>query len=60
MNLPRSVGAVKPTENPAQDDLSVDEERMPKASNDVWEDCLVSAPSTKSSSEKDKNPHPLE
>ncbi|MBU3567389.1 cobalamin B12-binding domain-containing protein [Polynucleobacter sp. UK-Pondora-W15] len=43
-----------------RDDFNLDQQQTTKASNDMWEDCLVSNAPTKSTFEQDKKTHPIE
>ena len=60
MNLSRLVSIAGFKKKSTREDFNLDQQQSTKASNDMWEDCLVSNAPTKSKFEQDKTPHPLE
>ena len=60
MNLSRLVSIAGFKKKSTRDDFNLDQQQTTKASNDMWEDCLVSNAPTKSTFEQDKKTHPIE
>lgn len=60
MNLSRLVSIAGFKKRSARDDFKLDQQQAIKASNDVWEDCLVSNAPTNATFEQDKKTHPIE
>jgi methanogenic corrinoid protein MtbC1 len=60
MNLSRLVSITGLKKKSNRDDFNLDQQQTTKASNDMWEDCLVSNAPTKSTFEQDKKTHPIE
>ena len=60
MNLSRLVSIAGFKKKSARDEFAEDQHKTTKASNDMWKDCLVSNPSTKSPPNQGKSNHPLE
>ena len=60
MNLSRLVSITGLKKKSTRDDFNLDQQQTTKASNDMWEDCLVSNAPTKSTFEQDKKTHPIE
>jgi len=60
MNLSRLVSIAGFKKKSTREDFNLDQQQTTKASNDMWEDCLVSNAPTKSTFEQDNKPHPLE
>ncbi|ANJ00110.1 hypothetical protein A8O14_08500 [Polynucleobacter wuianus] len=60
MNLSKLVSIAGFKKKSTHDDFKLDKQQTIKASNDMWEDCLVSNAPTKSTFKQDKNTHPIE
>ena len=60
MNLSKLVSIAGFKKKSTRDDFKLDQQQATKASNDMWEDCLVSNAPTKSSLQQNKNTHPIE
>ena len=60
MNLSKLVSIAGLKKKSTRDDFKLDQQQATKASNEVWEDCLVSNAPTKSTFKQDKNTHPIE
>ncbi len=60
MNLSKLVSIAGFKKKSTHDDFELDKQQTTKASNDMWEDCLVSNAPTKSTFQQDKNAHPIE
>lgn len=60
MNLSRLVSIAGFKKKSTRDDFKLDQTQESKASNGMWEDCLVSSAPTKSSFQQEKNTHPIE
>jgi len=60
MNLSKLVSIAGFIKKSTRDEFKLDHEQANKASNDMWEDCLVSNAPTKSTFAQDKKAHPIE
>ena len=60
MNLSRLVSIAGLIKKSAREEFKLDQKQASKASNDMWQDCLVSNAPTKSVFQKDQNTHPIE
>ena len=60
MNLSKLVSIAGFRKKSNRDDFELDQQQKTKASNDMWDDCLVSNAPTKSTFEQDKKSHPIE
>ena len=60
MNLSKLVSIAGFRKKSNRDDFELDQQQKTKASNDMWEDCLVSNAPSKSTFEQDKKTHPIE
>ncbi len=60
MNLSKLVSIAGFRKKSTHDDFDLDQQQSTKASNDMWEDCLVSNAPTKSKFDQDKKTHPIE
>jgi len=60
MNLSKLVSIAGFRKKSARDDFESNQQQTTKASNDMWEDCLVSNAPTKSTFDQDKKTHPIE
>jgi methanogenic corrinoid protein MtbC1 len=60
MNLSRLVSIAGLIKKSNRDEFPADQQKTSKASNDMWEDCLVSNAPTKSAFQQDISNHPLE
>jgi methanogenic corrinoid protein MtbC1 len=60
MNLSKLVSIAGLIKKSTRSEFKLDHQQSTKASNDMWEDCLISNAPTKSSFEKNKQAHPLE
>ena len=60
MNLSRLVSIAGLIKKSNRDEFTADQQKTSKASNDMWEDCLVSNAPTKSAFQQDISNHPLE
>jgi len=60
MNLSKLVSIAGFIKKSNRDDFKMDEQKRSKASNDMWEDCLVSNAPSKSNFQNEKKSHPLE
>ncbi|MBU3574945.1 cobalamin B12-binding domain-containing protein [Polynucleobacter sp. UK-Mo-2m-Kol15] len=60
MNLSKLVSIAGFRKKSARDDFEVNQQQTTKASNDMWDDCLVSNAPSKSTFEQDKKTHPIE
>lgn len=60
MNLSKLVSIAGFRKKSARDDFEVNQQQTTKASNDMWDDCLVSNAPTKSTFEQDNKTHPIE
>jgi methanogenic corrinoid protein MtbC1 len=60
MNLSKLVSIAGFRKKSARDDFEVNQQQTTKASNDMWDDCLVSNAPTKSTFERDNKTHPIE
>lgn len=60
MNLSKLVSIAGFRKKSNRDDFELDQQQKTKASNDMWDDCLVSNAPTKSTFEHDKKAHPIE
>ena len=60
MNLSKLVSIAGFRKKSARDDFEINQEQTTKASNDMWDDCLVSNAPTKSTFEQGNKTHPIE
>ena len=60
MNLSKLVSIAGFRKKSARDDFESNQQQTTKASNDMWDDCLVSNAPTKSTFERDNKAHPIE
>ena len=60
MNLSKLVSIAGFKKKSNRDDFKMDHQKTTKASNDMWEDCLVSNAPTKSTFKQDNKNHPIE
>ena len=60
MNLSKLVSIAGLKKKFTRDDFKLDQQQTTNASNDMWEDCLVSNAPTKSTSRQDKKSHLIE
>ncbi|MBT8567445.1 hypothetical protein G6698_05455 [Polynucleobacter paneuropaeus] len=60
MNLSRLVSIAGFKKRSARDDFKLDQHQTNNASDDMWEDCLVSNAPTNATFEQDKKTHPIE
>jgi methanogenic corrinoid protein MtbC1 len=60
MNLSKLVSIAGFRKKSARDDFESNQQQTNKASNDMWDDCLVSNAPTKSTFERDNKAHPIE
>jgi methanogenic corrinoid protein MtbC1 len=60
MNLSKLVSIAGFKKKSARDDFESNQQQTTKASNDMWDDCLVSNAPTKSTFERDNKAHPIE
>lgn len=60
MNLSKLVSIAGFRKKSNRDDFELDQQQKTKASNDMWDDCLVSNAPTKSTFEQNNKTHPIE
>lgn len=60
MNLSKLVSIAGFIKKSNRDEFKLDRQQKTRASNDMWEDCLVSNAPTKSTFQQDKKAHPIE
>ena len=60
MNLSRLVSIAGFKKKSTRDDFKLDQQQTNNASDDMWEDCLVSNAPTNATFEQDKKTHPIE
>lgn len=60
MNLSKLVSIAGFRKKSARDDFEINQQQTTKASNDMWDDCLVSNAPTKSTFEQGNKTHPIE